>query len=80
MLTLIDAYTRQCLAINVARRQSSFTVIDQQIDVMIQLGLPTLARSENSAKFTSKPIREWLRRIGAKTLYIEPARRWERLL
>jgi hypothetical protein len=32
MLTLIDGYSRQCLAINVARRQNSFTVIEQPAD------------------------------------------------
>ncbi len=77
LLTLIDEYTRRCLAINVARRQNSFTVIEQLAEVMIQHGVPTHIRSDNGAEFTSKPIREWLQRIGAKTLYIEPGSPWE---
>ena len=77
LLTLIDEYTRQCLAINVARRQNSFTVIKQLADVMVRHGVPTHIRSDNGAEFTSKPIREWLQRIGAKTLYIEPNSPWE---
>jgi putative transposase len=77
LLTLIDEYTRRCLAINVARRQNSFTVIEQLAEVMIQHGMPTHIRSDNGAEFTSKPIREWLQHIGAKTLYIEPGSPWE---
>ena len=77
LLTLIDEYTRECLAINVARRQNSFTVIEQLADVMIQRGVPTHLRSDNGAEFTSKAIREWLQRVGAKTLYIEPGSPWE---
>ena len=77
LLTLIDEYTRRCLAINVARRQNSFTVIEQLAEVMIQHGVPTHIRSDNGAEFTSKPIREWLQHIGAKTLYIEPGSPWE---
>jgi transposase InsO family protein len=77
LLTLIDEYTRECLAINVARRQNSFTVIEQLADVMIQRGVPTHIRSDNGAEFASKAIREWLQRVGAKTLYIEPGSPWE---
>lgn len=77
LLTLIDEYTRECLAINMARRQNSFTVIEQLADVMIQRGVPTHIRSDNGAEFTSKAIREWLQRVGAKTLYIEPGSPWE---
>ena len=74
---MIDECTRQCLAINVARRQNSFTVIEQLAEVMIQHGVPTHIRSDNGAEFTSKPIREWLQRIGANTLYIEQGSPWE---
>jgi hypothetical protein len=34
---------------------------------MIQHGVPTHIRSENGAEFTSKPIRESLQRVRAKT-------------
>lgn len=77
LLTLIDEYTRQSLAINVARRQNSFSVIEQLADVMIHRGVPTHIRSDNGAEFTSKAIREWLQRVGVKTLYIEPGSPWE---
>ena len=33
--------------------------------------------SNNGAEFASKAIREWLQRVGAKTLYIEPGSPWE---
>ena len=44
---------------------------------MVRHGVPTHIRSDNGAELTSNPIREWLQRIGAKTLYIEPGSPWE---
>ena len=38
---------------------------------------PDHIRSDNGAEFTAKAVRAWLRRIGVKTLYIEPGSPWE---
>ncbi len=45
LLTLIDEYTRECLAIRVARRITSFGVIETFADVMLRKGIPTHIRS-----------------------------------
>ena len=34
-------------------------------------------RSDNGPEFTANAVREWLGRVGAKTLYIEPGSPWE---
>jgi len=77
LLTLIDEDTRECLAIRVARRQNSVTVIETLSDVMLRRGIPEYLRSDNGQEMVSRLVREWLPAVGAKTLYIEPGRPWE---
>ena len=77
ILTIIDEYTRECLGLLVRRRITSQEVIDKLFDLFILRGIPEHIRSDNGPEFTAKGIREWLSRIGVKTLYIEPGSPWE---
>jgi putative transposase len=77
MLTLIDEYTRECLAIRVARRLSSYEVIEALADVMLWRGIPEHIRSDNGPEFVAKELRKWLASVGTRTLYIEPGSPWE---
>ena len=77
MLTVIDEFTRECLAIKVARRLNSKDVLEVLADLMVARGVPDHIRSDNGSEFRAKAVREWLGRIGAKTLYIEPGSPWE---
>ncbi|MCE9603296.1 MAG: IS3 family transposase [Planctomycetia bacterium] len=77
MLTVIDEFTRECLAIDVARRLTSEDVLERLSDLFIRRGVPEHIRSDNGAEFTATKIREWLQRIDVKTLYIEPGSPWE---
>lgn len=77
LLTLIDEFTRECLAIRVARRINSFGVIETMADVMLERGVPEHIRSDNGAEMTAKIVRSWFAKLGAKTLYIEPGSPWE---
>jgi putative transposase len=77
LLTLIDEFTRECLALKVARRINSFGVIEALADVMIVRGVPQHIRSDNGPEMTAKVVRSWLAQVGAKTLYIEPGSPWE---
>ena len=38
---------------------------------------PEYIRSDNGPEFTAKRVREWIERVGAKTLFIEPGSPWE---
>src|SRR5579872_190875 len=49
MLTLIDEFTRECLAIRVARRLGSYEVIETLADVMLFRGIPKNVRSDNGS-------------------------------
>jgi transposase InsO family protein len=77
LMTLIDEFTRECLAIRVARRINSFGVIETMADVMLERGVPEHIRSDNGPEMTAKIVRDWFARLGAKTLYIEPGSPWE---
>ena len=77
ILAILDEYTRECLAMLVDRHTSSQDVIDQLLCVFIFRGIPEHIRSGNGPEFTAKAIRNWLSRLGVKTLFIEPASPWE---
>ncbi len=40
-------------------------------------GPPGHIRSDNGSEFTATAVREWLPRVGVKTLYIEPGSPWK---
>jgi hypothetical protein len=48
-MTLIDEFTRECLAIRVARRINSFGVLETMADVMLVRGVPEHIRSDNGS-------------------------------
>jgi putative transposase len=77
ILTMIDEYTRECLAMLVNRRITSQDVIEQLYDLFLIRGVPEYIRSDNGPEFTAKEIRNWLNRVGVKTLFIEPGSPWE---
>jgi len=77
MLTLIDEFTRECLAIRVARRLGSYEVIETLADVMLFRGIPKNVRSDNGSEFVAEALRKWLAKVGTGTLYIEPGSPWE---
>ena len=77
MLTIIDEYTRECLAIDVARHLRSDDVLYRLAELFVDRGPPDHIRSDNGSEFTAKAVREWLARVGVKTLYIAPGSPWE---
>ena len=77
MLTIIDEYSRECLAIVTERSLKSDDVLDCLTEMFIRHGAPEYIRSDNGAEFTAKVVRRWLSHIGVQTLYIEPGSPWE---
>ena len=73
----MDEYTRECLAIRAARHIRSADVIEVLTELMVMRGVPGHIRSDNGPEFTAKAVREWLGRVGAKALCIEPGSPWE---
>lgn len=77
MLTVIDEFTRECLAIDVSRKLNSDDVLCRLTELFVFRGVPDFIRSDNGPEFTAKVVREWLEKVGVKTLYIEPGSPWE---
>ena len=77
ILTLIDEYTRECLAMPVARKLNSEDVLHTLADVMVERGVPAYIRSDNGPEMTARAVRDWLAAVGSRTLFIEPGSPWE---
>ena len=77
ILTLIDEYTRECLAIHVDRKIKSDGVMEKLTEVFVRRGTPAYLRSDNGSEFSNAEIRAWLKRVGVRTMFIEPGSPWE---
>ena len=77
ILTLIDEYTKEALAVYPARRIRANDVIDILADVMVERGIPEYLRSDNGPEMIAKVLRNWLARVGTKPAYIMPGSPWE---
>lgn len=77
MLCVVDEFTREALAIRVARKLSSSDVIDVLADLFMARGAPTHIRSDQGPEFVAAAVKAWIEGVGAKTAYIEKASPWE---
>ena len=77
MLCVVDEFTREALAIRVARKLGSAEVIDVLTDLFIARGVPAHIRSDNGPEFVAKAVKGWIAGVGARTAYIAPGSPWE---
>ncbi|WP_391560986.1 IS3 family transposase [Mucisphaera calidilacus] len=77
VLAIVDEYTRECLALDVDRQLKSDDVLERLAWLMATRSVPEHIRSDNGPEFTAKVVRGWLKRVGVKTLFIEPGSPWE---
>jgi putative transposase len=77
VLTVLDEFTRECLAMDVARRITSDDVLRRLTQLFSERGTPQYLRSDNGPEFTARAVRAWLQRVGVQTLYIEPGSPWQ---
>jgi putative transposase len=76
-LSIVDEYTRECLALKVDRSITSEDVIDSLAELFAMRCVPRHIRSDNGPEFIAHAIRRWLGQVGVETLYIEPGSPWE---
>ena len=76
-LTLVDEYTRECLALKVNYKLKAHDVLDTLAEVFKIRGLPDYIRSDNGSEFTAKILQDWLKKLDIKTAFITPGSPWE---
>jgi transposase InsO family protein len=72
ILTVMDEFSRESLAILVEKRLNSDDVLHCLADLFVTHGPPEHIRSDNGPEFTAHAVRRWLERTGVRTLFIEP--------
>ena len=77
MLTVIDEFTRKCLAIRVGYKLNSDDVLDTLSTLFLIEGIPAYIRSDNGSEFTASILKDWLHQLKVNTAYIEPGSPWE---
>ena len=76
-LTVVDEYTRECLAIDVAGSIRSGRVIEVLSRLISERGAPLSLRSDNGPEFVSKALLKWAARESLDLALIEPGKPWQ---
>jgi len=76
-LTIIDEFTRECLAIDVAGGIRSGRVIEILTQLVSVHGAPRYLRSDNGPEFVARAILQWLRTAQIETAFIDPGKPWQ---
>jgi transposase InsO family protein len=76
-LSIVDEYTRECLALKVSRSITSEDVIDTLAELFAMRGVPRCVRSDNGPEFVAAAIGRWFAQTGVVSLYIAPGSPWE---
>lgn len=77
MLTLIDEYTRECLALEVGISIKSKGVRQILEKICLEKGFPEMIRSDNGSEFIGGAVNDWLAENGIKPIFIEPGKPWQ---
>jgi putative transposase len=76
-LTVVDEFTHECLAIDVAGSIRSTRVIEILARLMSQHGAPAYLRSDSGPEFVSRAILQWLTDARIETAIIDPGKPWQ---
>jgi putative transposase len=76
-LTVVDEYTREALAIDVAGSIRSSRVIEILAKLISVRGAPRYLRSDNGPKFVSTALLSWVVEQGIETASIDPGKPWQ---
>lgn len=76
-LTIVDEYTRECLAIDVAGSIRSRRVIDVLNRLISLHGTPRYLRSDNGPEFVSAALLEWTLDEKIEMALIDPGKPWQ---
>ncbi len=77
LLTVMDEFTREGLAIRVGRSFKAVQVKEVLWEVGLKRGYPEFLRSDNGSEFIAEIIKEFLAENNVKAAYIEPGSPWQ---
>jgi transposase InsO family protein len=77
MLVVLDEYTRECLAIEVARNFRGADIVAVLDELTAIRGAPVHLRADNGPEMISKAVKAWCAESGTGTLYIDPGSPWQ---
>jgi len=77
MLTLIDEYTRECLAVEVDTSITSLKVRQILEKVCMKRGFPKAIRSDNGSEFIGSAVNDWLKAKTIEPLFTAPGKPWQ---
>ena len=77
VLSIIDEYSRECLALHVARQLTATDLSVVMVRVVAQRGVAPHLSSDNCSEFVARTLQRWLAQRNIKTLYIEPGSPWQ---
>lgn len=72
MLTVLDEFTRQALAVTVRTRMGVIDVLEVLYPLLLRHGSPECIRSDNGPEFAADALQDWLRRVGIQPIRIYP--------
>jgi transposase InsO family protein len=64
MLCIIDEFSRESLAIRVARKLKASDVIEALCELFVSRGVPAHIRSDNGPEFVAEALRDWIAAVG----------------
>jgi putative transposase len=77
LTNIVDEYTREALAMNVARSTTAQDLVAILETLVAVHGAPVHLRMDNGPELTAHVLRDWCRTSGVRTVYIEPGSPWE---
>ena len=72
MLTVLDEFTRQALAVKIRSKMGAEDVLEVLYPLLLRHGTPEYIRSDNGPEFAAEATQDWLRRVGLKAIHLSP--------
>lgn len=76
-LSVVDEFTRECLALEVGRSFTAAAVVAVLARLVAERGAPGFIRSDNGPEFIAIAVRDWLKHAKSGAVFIAPGAPWE---
>jgi putative transposase len=74
MLTVVDLYTRECLAIDLGQSLKGEDVVRVLSSIVVHRGLPQTIKTDNGSEFISKAMDKWAYERGVELDFSRPGK------